>query len=107
MNTVVLILDEYSLLDAYSLGAMENNLRHAMYSSKCTSIPWGGIPIIVTFGDIFQLSSISPGVLVMMDNKTKKKVLDETKNLIICKLIFIWLEAIYHSCSKSSFVDNI
>ena len=48
---------------------MENNVHQAIYSSKCTNVPWGGIPVSVVFGDIFQLSSISPGVLVMMDNK--------------------------------------
>ena len=69
MVTLVLILDEYNLLDAYSVGAMDNNVHQAVYSSKYTNVPWGGIPVIVTFGDIFQLLSISPGVLVMMDNK--------------------------------------
>ena len=83
MVTLFLILDEYSLLDAYSIAAMENNLRQTIYSSRCTTIPWGGIPVIVTFGNIFQLSSISPGVLVMMDNNKKEQVLNRTKNLIV------------------------
>ena len=72
MNTVVLILDEYSLLDAYSLGAMENNVCQAVYSSQYDKIPWGGIPVVVVFGDMFQLLSISPGALEMMDNNKKK-----------------------------------
>ena len=83
INTLILIIDEFSLLDAYCLGAMENNIRQSVYSLRCNAIPWGGIPVVVLFGDVFQLPSISPGAFEMMDPIKKKRILETTKNVII------------------------
>ena len=68
MRVLLLIIDECSLLDAYTLGSMENNCRQCVFSSCCQQKSWGNIPVIVPFGDYFQLPSISPGVFEMMDD---------------------------------------
>ena len=87
MNTLVLILDECSLIDAYSFGFMENNVRQSVYSSRCQQFPWGGVPVIVLFGDHFQLLSISFGVLEMMDFQRRQKILCSVKNPVAQKFI--------------------
>ena len=87
MTTLILIVDECSLLDAYTLGFMENNVRQAVYSSKCSTIPWGGVPVVVLFGDHFQLSSINPGAFEMMDTHRMQRILEITKNPISSKIV--------------------
>ena len=47
---------------------------------------WGNIPVIVIFGDYFQLPSISPGVFEMMDVMKKKQVLSSIKNPLVADL---------------------
>ena len=83
----MLIIDECSLLDAYTLGSMENNARQCAYSGQCSTQPWASIPIIITFGDHFQLPSISPGVLEMMDPIPQKQAINKTKNPIVSQLM--------------------
>ena len=57
-NIVVLIFDECSLLDAKTLGNVKNNVRQCAYQGRRSKEPWGGVPIILVFGDHFQLPSI-------------------------------------------------
>ena len=77
---LVLIVDECSLLDANPLGAMENNAQQTAYSSKNDGCSWGNIPVILMFSDYYQLPSISPGVLDMIDNNRMQQVLSQEKS---------------------------
>ena len=86
MKILLLIIDESSLLDAYTLGSMENSARQCVHSSSSQGEKWGNIPVIVIFGDYFQLPSISPGVFEMMDVTKKKQVLSSIKNPLIADL---------------------
>ena len=87
MNVLMLIIDEFSLLDAYTLGSMENSARQCVYSGRCSTCPWGSIPIIILFGDSFQLPSINAGVFDMMDVTSRNQVIHKTKNPVTLKLI--------------------
>ena len=59
---VLLIVDECSLLDAETLGNMHRNSQATIHKGKNLNKNWGGIPIVLFFGDHFQLPSIDPGV---------------------------------------------
>ena len=61
-DTVVLLLDERSMISTRLLGRIETVARHCAHGGFRTTDPWGGIPIVVMFGDDKQLPSIGRGV---------------------------------------------
>ena len=77
---VLLIVDECSLLDAQTLGSMHKNAQATVHKGRNPSESWGGIPIVLFFGDHFQLPSINPGVFESMDETLKNKILSRTKS---------------------------
>ena len=54
------IIDERSLLGAKTVAAAEKNIRETAFNGHGNKIPWGAIPVIILFGDDYQL----PPVLV-------------------------------------------
>ena len=83
---LLLIIDECSLLDAYTFGSMENSVRQCAYSGRSLYKPWASLPVILMFGDNFQLPSVGVGVLDMMDSKLKKDSFLKIKNPVVAKL---------------------
>ena len=61
-DTVVLLLDERSMISTHMLGKIETVARHCAHNGFRTGDPWGNIPIIIIFGDDKQLPSIGRGV---------------------------------------------
>ena len=53
----MIIIDERSLLSMDVLGAAENNCRICIDDNKL----WGGVPIVLLFGDDYQLPSVNIG----------------------------------------------
>ena len=62
MDTVVLQLDERSMVSSISLARIECVSRHTVHGGFRLQEPWGGIPVIIMYGDDHQLPSIWPGV---------------------------------------------
>ena len=60
-RTVVIVIDERSMIEACNLGAMESYLRQSLQGGFHQQQPWGGMPIVALVGDDYQLPSVNPG----------------------------------------------
>ena len=61
LHLLMIIIDERSLLSQEVLGAAERNCRLCAHKGKNPDKPWGGVPIILVFGDDYQLPSVCRG----------------------------------------------
>ncbi len=53
-HLLCLILDERSILSSKVLAAAERNIRHSVYKGQNSGEIWGGIPVVLLFGDDYQ-----------------------------------------------------
>jgi ATP-dependent exoDNAse (exonuclease V) alpha subunit len=60
-TTIALFFDERSMISQNVLGAAEMNISSTAHNFGHDSEDWGGIPVVVIFGDDYQLPSIEPG----------------------------------------------
>lgn len=60
-STVMIILDERSMISSSVLGRMERVTRHTMHGGIYTDKSWGNVPFVLLFGDDSQLPSVEPG----------------------------------------------
>jgi hypothetical protein len=60
-KTLVIIIDERSMLEATMLGIIKYYMQKCAHSGSNPNHPWGGIPIIILVGDDYQLPPIMPG----------------------------------------------
>jgi hypothetical protein len=75
-RTLVIIIDERSMVDATTLGMIKEYMQKCAHSGLRPDDPWGGIPIIILVGDDYQLPSIDygaiyslPAVVLVKDSK--------------------------------------
>ena len=54
-DTLCLIIDERSMLSSKVLGAAERNIITAVYNGQNSQEVWGGVPVVILFGDDCQL----------------------------------------------------
>ena len=71
-NTIMLIVDERSMLSAMTLGTMEAFCRQGAFKGTKSEQDWGGIPIIILVGDDFQLPSIDEGAFYSLGKTSNK-----------------------------------
>lgn len=64
-DTVVLMLDERSMRCSRVLSRMELVARRCAHGGHNTQTPWGGIPVIIQFGDDHQLAPIDRGAVLI------------------------------------------
>lgn len=62
-DTIALLLDERSMRESKMLARMEVTARYCAHGGNRTQDLWGGIPIVIQFGDDYQLPSVGKGVL--------------------------------------------
>ena len=55
---LVLIIDERSMISSKVLAAAERNTRECIYKGQNTSEIWGGLPVVLLFGDDYQLMPV-------------------------------------------------
>ncbi len=55
MFTIALFFDERSMISQHVLGSAELNISTTAHSGGHETEDWGGIPVIVVFGDDYQL----------------------------------------------------
>lgn len=72
-NTLIIIIDERSMLDATMLGTIKHYMKQCAHSGQNKNHPWGGIPIIILVGDDYQLPPISPGAFYALNEDQLKK----------------------------------
>ena len=56
---LVLIVDERSMISSKVLAAAERNTRQCIYNGQNSTEVWGGLPVVLLFGDDYQLMPIA------------------------------------------------
>ena len=84
LHLLMIIIDERSLLSQEVLGASERNCWHSTHWGKNSHQPWGGVPIILVFGDDYQLH---------LSVEVHKDVVQHTfsQSIIVTGLSHTWL----------------
>ena len=80
--TIALFFDERSMISQKLLGATEINVSKTAHGCGHSDEDWGGIPIIIIFGDDYQLPSIDPGAFDCFNGDRQTK-LGKPKQLFI------------------------
>ena len=55
---LVLVIDERSMISSKVLAAAERNTRECIYRGQNSSEIWGGLPVVLLFGDDYQLMPV-------------------------------------------------
>jgi hypothetical protein len=72
-HLLCLIIDEWSMLSSKVLAAAERNVRHSVYKGQNSGEIWGGVPVVLLFGDDYQLFPvIEEGAIQGYSKKTLK-----------------------------------
>jgi hypothetical protein len=58
-HTAAVFIDERSMLSQCVLGNTEMNIRNTAHGGGHKDEDWGGIPVVIIFGDDYQLHIIS------------------------------------------------
>jgi hypothetical protein len=58
-NTIAILLDERSMVSQKMLGLVERSVAQTAHECGHSDEDWGGIPVVVLFGDDYQLPAIS------------------------------------------------
>lgn len=57
--TVAILLDERSMISAQLLGCAERNVRSTCHGGGKEGLDWGGVPVVIVFGDDCQLPPVN------------------------------------------------
>ena len=76
-HALVVIIDERSLLSMEVLGGCENNAKECCHDGLNKKSNWGNIPIVILFGDDYQL----PSVVVNGKGKGSSYIIDENDEI--------------------------
>jgi hypothetical protein len=60
-NTVAIMMDERSILSQIILALVEQAVARSAHECEHSGDDWGGIPVMILFGDDYQLPSIGNG----------------------------------------------
>ena len=71
-NTILLIVDERSMISASLLGTMEEYCRQAMFKGTKPHLSWGGLPMVILVGNDHQLPPIEEGAFYCQDQRTRQ-----------------------------------
>jgi len=72
--TVAIFIDERSLISLELIGALEQNVAKTAHECSHANEDWGGIPVVVLFGDDYQLPPVRvKGAFSILDDKGEKK----------------------------------
>jgi hypothetical protein len=73
-HLLCLIIDERSMLSSKVLAAAERNIRHPVYKGQNGGDIWGGVPVVLLFGDDCQLFPVIDEGDIQGYSKKKLKV---------------------------------
>ncbi len=73
-HLLCLIIDERSMLSSKVLAAAERNVRHSVYKGQNGGEIWGGVPVVLLFGDNYQLFPVIEEGAIQGYLKKKLKV---------------------------------
>jgi hypothetical protein len=72
-HLLCLIIDEWSMLSSKVLAAAERNVRHSVYIGQYSGEIWSGVPVVLLFGDDYQLFPVIKEGAIQGYSKRKKK----------------------------------
>ena len=76
---LMLVVDERSLLNSSLLAAAERNVRHCIFGRQNITESWGGLPVVLLFGDDYQLFPVEKcGAIEGFARRTKFKIAKST-----------------------------
>ena len=92
LNLLILMVDERSMLSADVIFGAEEHVRECAYNGHNKRERWGGVPVVIVFGDDYQLPPIDKtGVIHLFakfkDNKKPARATSRRKNTQICEYI--------------------
>ena len=73
-TTIALFFDERSMISQNVLGSAEANISSTAHNLGHESEDWGGIPVVVIFGDDYQLPSIEPGAFDCFNSSKNESI---------------------------------
>jgi hypothetical protein len=73
-RTLVIIIDERSMIDASILGLIKHYAQQSAHSGRNKKEAWGGIPIVILVGDDYQLPPIMPGAFYALSPETQRQM---------------------------------
>ena len=56
---LILVIDERSMISSKVLAAAERNTRECIYNGQNSTELWGGLPVVILFGDDYQLMPVN------------------------------------------------
>jgi hypothetical protein len=75
LKTIAIFFDERSMISQIVIGTAENNVRETAHNGGHDTEDWGGIPVVVAFGDDYQLPPPATlGAIDSLFNQGKNKV---------------------------------
>jgi hypothetical protein len=54
-NLLCLMIDEQNMLNSIILAITERNVRQCVFKGQTSTETWGGVPVVLLFGDNYQL----------------------------------------------------
>ncbi len=73
-HLLCLIIDEQSMLSSIVLAAAERNVRQSVYKGQNSREIWGGVPVVLLFGDDYQLFPVIEESTIQGYSKKKLKM---------------------------------
>ncbi len=73
-HLLCLIIDERSMLSSKVLAAAERNVRHSVYKGQNSGEIWGGVLVVLLFGDDYQLFPVIKEGAIQEYSKKKLKM---------------------------------
>jgi hypothetical protein len=84
LNTIVLFFDEQSIISQLVIGRAEKNVCKTAHGGGHEPEDWGGIPVVIAFGDDYQLPTPGQlGAINSLSNPGKSKVSQSGANQYI------------------------
>jgi hypothetical protein len=56
---LILVIDKQSMISSKVLAAAERNTRECIYNGQNSTELWGGLPVVILFGDDYQLMPVN------------------------------------------------
>ncbi len=79
-NLLCLMIDERSMLSSKKLAVAERNVRECIFKGQNSKEIWGGAPVMILFGDDYQLFPVIDAGAIQRLFKDKQQVASNTNN---------------------------
>ena len=82
-----LIIDERSMISSKVLAAAERNTRQCIYDGHNSGEVWGGLPVVLLFGDDYQLMPIGEGAIQSFSKRKQGSLQHVTDKMTSAQLL--------------------